>query len=178
LKPKKIIETYSPYITGLFDGASSVMERYWLSSSGVAIIVDPSVSLFVKKNLTDICFLANNTQWPYNPSFSNDLKYDICQIEKTTSQTSYLNQLHLYVINKYFSKPIGTPDELMLARPIWSSWAYYKKLINEKKLKAFANEIIANNFTYSNFEIDDKWQTVITKKFSGFRPKFSCIRYF
>jgi hypothetical protein len=136
------------------------MERYWLSSSGAAIIVDPSVSLFVYKNHTDICFLSNNTLWPYNPSLSSDLKYDVCQIEKDSSPTLFLNQLHLYVINNYFAKPISTPDELMMTRPIWSSWAYYKKLIDEKKLKQFAYEIIANNFTNSNFEIDDKWQTV------------------
>ena len=137
-----------------------MLERYWLSSSGAAIIIDPSVSLFVKKNQTDICFLSNNTIWPYNPSFSSELKYDVCQIERETNPTSFLNQLHLYVISRYFAKPSGTPDEVMMARPIWSSWAYYKKFIDEKNLKQFAYEIIANNFTNSNFEIDDKWQTV------------------
>ena len=135
------------------------MERYWLSSSGVAIVVDPSVSLFVLKNQSYLSFLSNNTQWPYNPKFSGDLKYDICQIEKLSNSTVFLNQLHLYMINKYFSKPLATPDELMFARPIWSTWAYYKKLIDESKLKEYANAIISNNFTNSQLEIDDKWQT-------------------
>ncbi len=145
-------------MTGVYTSASSVLERYWLSSSGVAIIVDPTVSLFVLKNQTNLCFKSDPTVWPYSGRFLNEFKYDICHIDKSQELLGYLNKLHLFVINKYFSVPSGVPDELMFKRPIWSTWAVYKKSINYIVVTDFAKQILANNFTNSQLEIDDKWQ--------------------
>lgn len=47
----------------------------------------------------------------------------------------------------------------MMKRPIWSTWAYFKKSIDSKNVMKFAKEIVENNFTNSQLEIDDKWQT-------------------
>ena len=155
----QVIDSYTPYLTGLYNGASSVMERYWLASSGIAIVVNQSAPLFLLKNRTHICFLAKAGQWPYE-EFAADFSYDICQADSSANPTSYMNQLHLHVINSYFARPKNTPDELMFARPIWSTWAYYKKLIDQAELMKFARAILANNFTHSQLEIDDKWQTI------------------
>lgn len=53
----------------------------------------------------------------------------------------------------------GIPDKLMFKRPIWSTWAVYKTGINVNKVMEFASEIVSNNFSNSQLEIDDKWQT-------------------
>ena len=90
------------------------MERYWLLSAGVAIVVNQSIPLFVSMNKTDICFLAS-ARLPYSDHHILKLQYDICRIENITSQT-YLKDLHLSVLNSYFSKPSDTPDDLMLKR--------------------------------------------------------------
>lgn len=50
---------YRPYLTGLFDDYSSVIERYWLSTTGAALIVNQAVPLFVQKNSTQLCLLCN-----------------------------------------------------------------------------------------------------------------------
>lgn len=150
---------FKPYLTGLYDGASSVMERYWISSSGVAIIVNKTVPLFVQKNQTNLCLLSSPLQWPYSGNFLYNFKYDLCSVNKTAAPDDYLNHLHLFVINNFFSKPTGVPDELMFKRPIWSTWAVYKQFINAEKVREFASLIIQNNFTNSQLEIDDKWQT-------------------
>jgi len=145
-------------VTGVYTSASSVLERYWLSSAGVAIVVDPTVALFVLKNQTNLCFKSAPALWPYSGRFSGAFKYDICHIDKTQAPVGYLNQLHLFMINKYFSTPTSLPDELMFKRPIWSTWAVYKKSINYNVVTDFARQILANNFTNSQLEIDDKWQ--------------------
>ena len=119
-------DSYRPYLTGFFDGNSAIMERYWLSSSGVAIAVDQAVPLFVKITDNSICFLASS-QWPYPTSQTPTLKYDVCTIDKSPSDASYLQNLHLYMIQTYFKRPCDVPDALMFKRPIWSTWAEYKK---------------------------------------------------
>lgn len=151
---------YSPYLTGSFgDIWSSILERYWLSSNGVAVIVDQSIPLFVKKNKTSVCLLASSKEPYHNQHLIVKLKYDICQIDKNLAKNDYLNRLQLFVINNYFARPDDIPDERMFKSPIWSTWATFKKKINEKTLKMFANEILANNYSHSQLEIDDKWQT-------------------
>jgi hypothetical protein len=147
-------QKYTPYLTGQFEPNSAVLERYWLASSGIAIIVDQAVPLFVLKNITKVCFLASG-KLPYDDR-SVVLKYDICSIDSESSRVDYLNKLHLYVINNYFSKPINLPDLRMLRSPIWSTWAVFKRKINHNTVLKFAQEIIENNYTNSQLEIDDK----------------------
>ena len=108
------------------DDWGSILERYWLSSSGVALIVDRSVPLFVRKNKNSLCLLAS-VQIPYHERRHEvNLKYDLCRIEKSLSGKDYLKNLHMYVMDHYFSKPIGMPDLRMFKSPIWSTWAYFK----------------------------------------------------
>ena len=67
-----------------------------------------------------------------------------------------MNKLHLYTINNYFKKPTGWPDERMIKSPIWSTWAMYKKEINHDIVLRYAEDIVYNNYTNSQLEIDDK----------------------
>ena len=144
-------------MTGLFGKWSSILERYWISESGVAIVVKQDIPLFVLKNKTAICLKASSKE-PYNRERIASLSYDICVSDKTqSSKNDYLNQLQLFVINNYFSKPAGIPDELMFRYPIWSTWAQFKGNINEVNVKEYASDIIAYNFSHSQLEIDDRW---------------------
>ena len=157
---------YQPYVTGLFEDGASVMERYWLSTNGVAIIVDASVPLFLRKNSSDLCFLSSASLYPYvhtKAAASRGLTYDICIIDRTAASGGgggFLNELHLHVIRNYFSAPSGLPDDLMLKYPIWSTWAKYKRAINSTSVLEFAQQI--HDFSGSrvaHLEIDDMWET-------------------
>jgi hypothetical protein len=44
INPYSTGDQYIPYVNGLFEDGASVIERYWLSTNGLAIIVDQSVS--------------------------------------------------------------------------------------------------------------------------------------
>lgn len=149
---------HKPYLTGLFGVSSSVMERYWLSSNGVAIIVNQSIPLFVSMNKTAICFLASSNP-PYSKHYIVKLSYDICSIDKGQYDDQYLQNFHLNMLNKYYSKPNDIPDELMFKRPIWSTWANYKRDITQNIVIDFAREIKSNDYPNCQLEIDDKWQT-------------------
>lgn len=46
----------------------------------------------------------------------------------------------------------------MVARPIWSTWAKYKKDIDANKAIDFAKNIVDNGFPEGQLEIDDFWE--------------------
>jgi hypothetical protein len=138
--------------------------------------VDQSIPLFVYKNKTSICFLAKAKQ-PYNEKKKINLKYNICQVDFHLRPNDYLNRLQLFVINNFFSKPIDVPDRLMFKYPIWSTWANFKKKIDENSIRQFANDILDNNYAHSQIEIDDKWQTEYGD-FTFDKKKFSNITRF
>ncbi len=138
--------------------------------------MDQSIPLFVYKNKTSICF-KSVAKHPYNEKKKINLKYDICQIDSELHPNDYLNKLQLFTINNYFSKPTNMPDRLMFKYPIWSTWANYKKKIDENSIRQFAKDILSNNYTHSQIEIDDKWQTEYGD-FTFDKKKFSNITSF
>ena len=54
--------------------------------------------------------------------------------------------------------PRRVPDGRIFARPIFSTWAYFKKDIDGEKVLEFAREIKEHDFPCSVVEIDDKWE--------------------
>jgi hypothetical protein len=64
---------------------------------------------------------------------------------------------HMQAIGKFLKKPTSHPDEMMVRQPIWSTWARYKRDVNEAIVTEFANEILSNGFN-GQFELDDDWE--------------------
>lgn len=134
--------------------ASAIAERYWLNSNGVFIYVDPITPLFVHQNgpNNNKLILSAENAPPYNvrqEQFS--LIYYI---------GSHINTrlVHLEAVNRFLGKPTGLVDQRMVRHPIWSTWARYKKNIDEQLVEKFAHEILANQFENSQLEIDDDWE--------------------
>ena len=50
----------------------------------------------------------------------------------------------------------------MIRNPIWTTWAKYKKDINDEVVVAFGQEIADQGFT-GQIEIDDYWEASNTK---------------
>lgn len=132
----------------------AITERYWLSSKGIYIYVDEKNPLFLDQNNyrdKHLCLIAKNKA-PYRDRNNIMLNYTlgIFLDPKTAHQHAVINHLH---------KPVDRPNERMIRYPIWSTWARYKANINEKLVETYADEIVANNFTNSQIEIDDNWET-------------------
>jgi len=131
-----------------------VQERYFLSSAGTAVFVDDDVPLWVAINGDNdrLLRLSARFQSPYkNPSNKLPfLRYSILQ-----SYNVYC--VHELVMNRLISHPNNIPDERMFRHPIWSTWATYKKNINQAKVMEFARDIKRHGFEAAQLEIDDDW---------------------
>ena len=146
----------SAYVTGdsFADEYGGVQERYWLSSNGIAIFVDKEVPLFVgmnNKGSKELVFISQY-QYPYAKEEQKALflNYSIIHGENIKST-------HENVVGRFFPKPRDIPDERMFTHPIWSTWAMYKKDINETVVLDYAKKITEYGFSNSQIEIDDKW---------------------
>lgn len=153
-------------------GYGNVMERYWLISSHVAITVDDDVPLLVSVNDNGdarLRLLSRYKSTLYS-NFTNDsssevrpfLKYKLwiaVDYDNQGRPSSSLKSLHLNVVNKYFGTASDVPDRKMFQAPIWTTWARYKHAIDQEKVLRFADEIVERNFSRSQIEIDDVWET-------------------
>uniref|UniRef100_A0A1L8DQS6 Putative maltase glucoamylase n=1 Tax=Nyssomyia neivai TaxID=330878 RepID=A0A1L8DQS6_9DIPT len=149
---KLTLSNYS-YITKEADSCA-IAERYWLNSEGVFIHLSDRAPLFIDQNSrkdNHLCFITKLIL-PYNT------RAQTFDFEYTIGVASDPRKAHLEAVHRVLGKPSGVPDELMAARPIWSTWARYKRDINESVVLEFAKEIIDNKFTNSQFEIDDDWE--------------------
>ena len=63
----------------------------------------------------------------------------------------------MFMIENFIGKPDESPDLLMMQMPIFTTWSYYFKHINQSVVLNYAKEIKANNYTVSQIEIDDLW---------------------
>ncbi|RZB39964.1 putative family 31 glucosidase [Asbolus verrucosus] len=141
-----------PYTTIKADNGA-VGERYWLNSKGAYIFIHDQVPLFLDQNnlkSNSICFIGSLTK-PYIGRKEVLLKYSL--VAKNDPKEAHLN-----AVNNFLGKPQGYPDEWIIRNPIWTTWAKYKKNIDDETVVAFANEIADHGFT-GQIEIDDYWET-------------------
>lgn len=59
--------------------------------------------------------------------------------------------------SKYGSAPISSAKIGMMQYPIWSTWAQYKRDIDQKKVLSFASQIVEQGYPRSVMGIDDCW---------------------
>ena len=145
---------YVAYETGFADQWGAVLERYWISSNGVAVFIGQEVPLLVSKTQNRICLRSSNTSYPYTytPVYKQDeFSYTICH-------GLDIKTLQMFMINNFLGKPEQAPDELMMRYPIWTTWNLFFTNINTTLVYNFAKEIVANNYSRSQLEIDDKWE--------------------
>nr|CAD7456726.1 unnamed protein product [Timema tahoe] len=145
--------TEAPYVTRQVEN-QGLADPYWVNSKGFYIFVDDGVPLFVDQNNHrdgSLCLIAKNID-PYPPSNPNlTLSYTMCTLGNARTA-------HEHAIGNYIGKPSGVPDERMFRHPIWSTWAKYKKDIDEDVVRELGDQIISNGFNNSQLEIDEMWE--------------------
>ncbi|XP_055863836.1 myogenesis-regulating glycosidase-like [Biomphalaria glabrata] len=149
----------SAFITGdSFQGNGgyfgSVVEGIFLSSSGLGIVVDETTPLYISVNQGGsplLCMVGKvGSDTPFFNISNPFLKYDVCQ-------SSDIASLWQGISNKYIPKPASVPSLDLFRYPIWCTWAIYKEVINESTVLEFAKDIVFNNLSFSQLEIDDSW---------------------
>lgn len=114
------------------DQYGGVQERYWLTSRGVALHVDQDVPLFVAVNSSGSrrLSLVSSYQDPYRNQRRRPLRlsYRVCH-------AVHLRAIHLFAASgQFFQRPAGVPDERMFRYPLWSTWARYKRRIDQRRV--------------------------------------------
>ncbi|KAL8204190.1 UNVERIFIED_CONTAM: hypothetical protein K2H54_068705 [Gekko kuhli] len=133
-----------------------VLERYWVSSKAAAVKINDSVPFHLGFNASErsLFFQARYKDSPYKPPLGQEpfpeLSYRVCIGSDITS-------VHKHMVQKYFRKPSKIPSANTFRFPIWSTWALYKKEIDQEKLLEFAWTIRKHGFKSSLIEIDDMY---------------------
>lgn len=145
------LENYS-YLTKELDSVGFA-ERYWLHSRGAFVYVDDTAPLFIDQNIkgNTICFKVQN-QLPYNTRRDNFEFVYYMGFARDAKKAQHK------AIEWFLHKPTALVDRRMVEHPIWSTWARYKRDINESTVNEFADEILKYGFNNSQFEIDDDWE--------------------
>ncbi|XP_033763461.1 myogenesis-regulating glycosidase-like [Pecten maximus] len=132
----------------------NVLEPFWFNSQGLGIMVNDDSPLHVSVNEGQsgkICFKSNISQ-SFPGKTRNHLEYTICKGKTILDIVQSMSEMA-------FERPLGIPDIRMITRPIWSTWARYKTLINQSKVLDYAGEIKEFGFKNSQLEIDDMYTT-------------------
>lgn len=149
---KMQISNEEPYIIKKTDNFA-VAERYWLSSQGFFIYLDEKVPLWVDQNHNyddTVCFKAEAVD-PYVNRNESVLSYAVMVYDNA-------KEAHLKAVNNYLGKPTGHPNDKMIAEPIWTTWAKYKKPITDAIVLTFAQDIRNHGYDGGQLEIDDDWE--------------------
>lgn len=141
-----------PYVSSEVN-SQAVLEPFWLFSTGQYLYVREDVPLFITIDKSNNTFeiIAKN-QEPYLSTNVLRLKYRICKLAN-------MKLAYLHAVNSVLSKPKKVPDIVSVQKPIWSTWARYKRTITDKVVSDFVAEIVSHHFPISHIEIDDKWET-------------------
>lgn len=62
------------------------------------------------------------------------------------------------MIENYLGWPTKRPDARMMKQPIFTTWSYFFKDINQSMVLDYARGIASNGYQISQLEIDDKWE--------------------
>lgn len=156
----------------------AVADRYWLNSLGSFVYVDDETPLFVDQNYGEpghMCLEAKKAL-PYD-IYDNTFSF-VYQIGVAKDA----KEAHMAAVRNILGKPSGHPAEAMVKYPIWSTWARYKRDIDQHVVLEFANEIVRNGWPNSQFELDDDWEMCYgalkfnTTKFPNIKQTINAIR--
>ena len=139
-------------------GFGPVLHPVWFSSKGVVLYVDHDVPLHV--SLNDVSITGENgllclQAVPYALSCTPDasqltsLRYTICHEDDPVSAVKYFLQS-----SGSIGKP-GMVSEVVFEKPIWSTWAQFKRNVNDSIITEYLDHIFNNSLSISQLEIDD-----------------------
>ena len=139
------------------DTFGPVVERYWLSSLGVAFFVEDDSPLHLSMNQTDeegqICLYADfkDTIYPSAEGELPKLNYTICV-------GGNVKDIHKFVVNKIGKPSKSTPAQKYFQKPVWSVGKQFSNYTQEDVL-IYAQQIsMDKDYSYSMLVLDQGWQ--------------------
>ena len=121
----------------------NVLDWFWFSSSGVAVIMNNKTPLSVSVNESGnnlLCFQAAKKV------IKPILEYTVCK-------TSHLRKAQRYLMHKCVQLPSNVPDECFFLKPSWST-AYFSE-VNQASVLKYAKDIGDKGFEKCFIEVID-----------------------
>jgi alpha-glucosidase len=149
-----IKHVHSPYLSKE-EINKAISERYWLNSNGIYFYVELETPLFVDQNndyIGQLCLEAKK-------SLPFDIYHEFYNFKYRIGVADNAKTAHKEAISRYLGKPSGYPDPRMVRKPVFSTWAKYKRDVNEAVVREYAKEILDNGYEDPQLEIDDDWET-------------------
>ncbi|XP_076305243.1 myogenesis-regulating glycosidase-like [Tachypleus tridentatus] len=148
-----------PFVTGneYQDNMGPILERYWLSSKGIAIRVDEEVPLYISVNNSgdeELCFEAKLNGFPYKTTKTKlpFLQYTIC-----TEDNIIL--AHLDTVKKFRTETSNiTYDFNIFKTPVWATEPKLKNVLNNQSLLSFVNQITEERLEPGYILLHSNWQ--------------------
>ncbi|OZC11732.1 glycosyl hydrolase, family 31 [Onchocerca flexuosa] len=155
-------QNFSPYLPSdtLKDNAknSSGMERYWLCSSKFAIFVPDKIPLWTEYSCNRLSLQAQISNSPY-VGFYTDTVAPTLSYSIFVAKRCMLREFHVVLHGNLYDLCTTIPDEALIRKPIWSTWARYLEKVTQYDVLEFAQEILNNHAPICQLELDDNWAT-------------------
>ena len=140
------------YYAGEENVFGNVLDWFWISSAGIAIMVDHSFPIHVSVNQSKDNLLCLYSTSENRPS----LKYKICK-------SDHIRKIHRYVISQMVTLPKSLPLGEFFSKPFWSTSPYFNDSLNQDKLHKFGVDINDHNFPGHILEMLDSSLKVYRK---------------
>ncbi|VBB31765.1 unnamed protein product [Acanthocheilonema viteae] len=82
------------------------------------------------------------------------LSYSIFVAKRCT-----LREFHVVLHRNLYDSCTSIPDEALIRKPIWSTWARYSENVTQHDVLEFAQEILNHHAPICQLELDDNWAT-------------------
>ena len=131
--------------TGESTITGNVLDWFWFSSSGVAVILDSRTPLLISVNESRnnlLCFQASEKV------IKPVLEYTVCK-------TANLRKIQRYLMSKYVQLPNHVPEDSFFLKPSWSTTALFHNVLSQNTLLKYAKDIGDNGFGKCFLEIID-----------------------
>ena len=133
-----------------------VLERYWLSSRGVAIIVDASVPLHVSINA------SNDGKLCIKSDVSGYLQPAVSYLGYRILSGYNPRDLHLTIIKKFLGKPSVIPNKTLIKKPTWII-GNDSDNISQNSVDSWSDKILPFNYTCGYVVISSRYLKKIGK---------------
>ncbi|XP_076329494.1 myogenesis-regulating glycosidase-like [Tachypleus tridentatus] len=147
-----------PFITGnaYQNQLGPVLERYWLSSEGVSIRVDPEIPLYFSVNISGNEKLCLETQFNSIPFDSTRTKLPLLQY--TICKEDNIVLAHLHAITKFHLKTPSTSNVTVYKSPLWSTEPKLNAHLTNESLLNYASHIEEHGFEPGFIVLHSNWE--------------------
>uniref|UniRef100_A0A8D8R9D1 Uncharacterized family 31 glucosidase KIAA1161 n=1 Tax=Cacopsylla melanoneura TaxID=428564 RepID=A0A8D8R9D1_9HEMI len=157
----------SPFVTGYIGRQrwGATLRRYFLSSMGVAILVDPDTSLYVsindQVNPNKLCLQAKNDDFAYykNSNRNPSLNYTICVSSNIKTLHSELSRKSLWDQRSEWQESVDNKEiDSLLIEPVYQI-ASQDQNLTEATVQNYTENIIALGFLkQGHVLLNEHWQ--------------------